>query len=80
MNLMHLEPPFNMIILGMTCCGKTYYLLQTLEKEYKNVFDTIYLICPTFKYNKTYLNWKFINDEHFIVIPCDQDEIEYKLN
>ena len=76
---MHLEPPFNMIILGMTACGKTYYLLQLFEKEYKNKFDNIYLICPTFPYNRTYQQWKFVNDKDFIVIPCDQDDVEYNL-
>ena len=78
MNL-HLEPPFNFIVLGMTACGKTYYLLRLLEKEYKNKFDNIYLICPTFTHNRTYQEWKYVNDKDFIVIPCEQDDVEYNL-
>ena len=31
--------PFNMLIAGMTACGKTKYLLDMLEKDYKNHFD-----------------------------------------
>ena len=76
---MQLETPFNAIFLGQTCCGKTFYLLQLLETEYKNHFEKIFLICPTFVHNETYQAWKFVNDEDFIVIPCDQDDVEYHL-
>ena len=79
MNNETVETPFNEIILGQTCCGKTFYLLQLLEKDYKNHFEKIFLICPTFVHNKTLQEWKFVNDEDFIVIPCDQDEVEYYL-
>ena len=76
-----METPFNAIILGQTCCGKTFYLLQLLEEDYKNHFENIFLICPTFVQNKTYMyqKWRYVNDEDFIVIPCDQDEVEYHL-
>ena len=70
------KKPFNMIIVGMTCSGKTYFLLNFLEREYKNYFDHIFLICPTYQRNKTYEKWKYDKDEDFIVIPCDQDEVE----
>ena len=65
-----------MVIVGMTMCEKTTYLLKLLEEEYKGCFDYIFLISPTFKHNKTYLEWKYINDEDIIVIPCDHDEVE----
>ena len=74
-----MRTPFNAIILGMTSCGKTFYLLQLLETDYKNHFEKIFLICPTFVHNKTYQEWKYVNDEDFIVIPCDQDDVEYHL-
>ena len=45
--------PFNMIITGMTGCGKTFYLLNFIEKNYKNHCDYIIIICPTFFWNKT---------------------------
>ena len=70
------KKPFNMIIVGMTCCGKTQFLLNFLEREFKNYFDHIFLICPTFQWNKTWGEWKFEKDEDFIAIPCDQDEVE----
>ena len=71
-----METPFNMMIVGRTNCGKTFYLLQLLETEYKNHFENIFLICSTFEYNKTYQNWKYVKDEDFIVISCKQDEVE----
>ena len=71
--------PFNMIIVGMTACGKTNYLLEMLEKEYKGYFDYIFLICPILEWNKTYEKWKYDKDEDYIAIPCDQDDVEFYL-
>ena len=65
-----------MIIVGMTGCGKTFYLLTLLETEYKKHFENIFLICPTFVQNRTYREWKYVNDECFFAIPCDHDEVE----
>ena len=62
-----------MIITGMTGCGKTYYLLDLIEKEYVNHFDYI-KICPTFSWNKTYENWKYVNDPD--ITECQQDYID----
>ena len=73
-----METPFNMIVSGMTACGKSFYLLQLLEQHYKNHFENIFLICPTFVHNKTYLEWRYVNYEDFIAVPCDQDDVEYQ--
>ena len=74
-----METPFNMIIVGMTACGKTKDLLDMLEKNYYKHFDYIFLICPTFEWNKTYENWKYDKDKDFIAINCEQDDVEYYL-
>ena len=73
------DTPFNMIIAGMTGCGKTFYLLNFIEKNYMNHFDYIIIICPTFSWNKTYENWKYINDPDIIIIECQQDYINNML-
>ena len=73
------DTPFNMIITRMTGCGKTYYLFNFIEKNYKNHFDYIIIICPTFSWNKTYENWKYINDPDIIIIECQQDYIDNML-
>ena len=52
-----LETPFNMMKVGMTGCGKTHYLLSMLEEEYFGHFECIFLICPTYNWNKTYQEW-----------------------
>ena len=51
-----------MIIVGMTACRKTHYLLDMLEKEYKNHYDYIFIVCPTLEDNKTYQQWKYLTD------------------
>ena len=43
------------IICGATDCGKTEFTLNLLETEYKQFFKYIIIICPTWRYNKTYL-------------------------
>ena len=70
---------FNMIIVGMTACGKTHYLLELLEKDYMNHFEFIILLCPTFEWNKTYREWEYINDPDFLTIPCDHGDIDVVL-
>ena len=61
------KKPFNMIIVGMTVWGKTKYLLDFIENEFKNYFDYICLICPTFEWDKTYENWKYDKDEDLLL-------------
>ena len=63
----------------MTACGKTHYLLEMLEKEYKNHFDYIFIVCPTFKRNRTYRNWKYINDPDIFVLNCKHHMVENTL-
>ena len=47
-----METPFNMLIVGMTACGKTYYLLDTLEKQY-SVDTVLVYVTETFKGSNT---------------------------
>ena len=44
-----------------------------------NHFDYIVIICPTCSWNKTYENWKYINDPDIIIIECGQDYIDNML-
>ena len=62
------------IICGATGCGKTEFVLDLLETEYKGFFEYIIVICPTWMHNKAYLNrrWIFTNPEQvFMVDPLD---------
>ncbi len=73
---LRVETPFNMMIVGMTGCGKTYYLLDMLVKDYFKHFDYIFLICPTYNWNETYQEWIYKDGEKFYPIPCDQNSVE----
>ena len=48
-----MNTPFHMIIVGMTACGETHYLLEMLEQDYNGHFDYIFIVSPTLEDNKT---------------------------
>ena len=48
-----------MIIVGMTNCEKTYYLIRELKTTFFRQFENMFLICPTYIRNETY-------DQNFI--------------
>ena len=69
----------HMIIVGMTACGKTHYLLEMLKKEYKNHFDHIFIVCATLDDNKTYQQWKYLADPDVYALPVSHDNVETTL-
>ena len=64
-----------MIIVGMTACGKTHYLVQELKTFFPQ-FENIFLICPTYHWNRTYDLDLIHEDDSFFVIPYRQDDVE----
>lgn len=54
--------PHCAIICGQTGCGKTEFVLDLLEKEYKEFFKYIVILCPTIQWNKAYKNRSWIGD------------------
>ena len=68
-----------MLIVGMTACGKTHYLLKMLEENFKGHFDHVSFVCPTFLENKTYQEWKFLKDPDVFAVPCGHDYVETAL-
>ena len=61
-----------MLISGITNCGKSFFTLQLLETKYRNKFDYIFIICPTFPYNKTYQRRFILSDpDVFPVVISD---------
>ena len=64
-----MKEPHTALSVVPTGVGKTHLALDLLEKEYKNYFDFITIICPTSKHNKTYRSRKwFWNDPKVILI------------
>ena len=75
--MIFIDPPFNMLISGITNCSKTHFVLDLLEKHYKNKFDYIVIYCQTFLVNKTY-DKKFIyNNKNIIIIDINENLDEY---
>ena len=52
--------PHTAIITGSTGCGKTYYVMNLLLKEYLNYFEIVMVICPTFLDNDTYIEYRYL--------------------
>ena len=63
--------PHSAMFVGAMNIGKTEYLLEILETEYKNHFEFIVIMCPTgLDNNKTYLSRKWIFDDNVFIV-CD---------
>ena len=46
------------------------------DREYFRHFEYIFLICPTYNWNKTYQEWEYKDSERFYPIPCDQNSVD----
>ena len=55
-----MKEPKTALFVTPTGVGKTHLALDLLEKEYKNYFDFIIIICPMLKHNETYRNQKWV--------------------
>ena len=66
--------PHSAIICGQTGCGKTVFVLDLLEREYREKFEHIVILCPTVKWNKTYKNrrWIWSDREVYIFNPGER--------
>ena len=66
-----MKEPHTAIFSGPTGCGKTQRVLDLIEHEYKNHFDSIVILCPTLRFNQTYLEraWVWKDDDVFCSEP-----------
>ena len=61
--------PHTVLFVAPTGVGKMHLALNLLEREYKNHFDFIIIICPTLKHNSTYRSQKWVwTDPEVILI------------
>ena len=58
-----IKDPHTAMFVGQTGCGKTKLVLDLLEGVYRKCFEYIVIICPTLKFNSTYLCRKWIWDD-----------------
>jgi hypothetical protein len=70
-----LDPPFNMLISGITNCGKTHYILSLLENHYISKFDYIVIYCPTYLENTTY-DRKFIHNKNIFIMDFNEYSLD----
>ena len=48
--MLAMKEPHTALFVAPIGVGKTHLALELLEKEYKNYFDFIIIICPTLKH------------------------------
>lgn len=67
----YVKQPHTAIFSGPTSCGKTQRVLDLIEKEYKQHFENIVILCPTIQWNQTYLerSWVWSEDYVFCLEP-----------
>ena len=65
------KEPHNAIICGSTNTGKTHVMLDIIEKYYKDHFEKILIICPTFYRNQTYLKRDWVKNDSNVVVRQD---------
>ena len=69
------KQPHTSIFSGSTSCGKTQRVLSLLEKEYKHHFENIVILCPTLRWNKTYLERSWIWSDHYVFCIEPKDRL-----
>ena len=62
----YVKEPHTAIFTGPTSCGKTQRVLDLIEKEYKGHFDNIVILCPTLRWNKTYLERPWVWKDNYV--------------
>ena len=69
-----IKEPHTAMFTGPTNCGKTKRVLDLIEGEYNGCFENIIIICPTLRWNKTYLErpWIWKDDYVFCIEPRDK--------
>ena len=63
-----------MIFTGPTGFGKTHLVLDMIETQYNKHFDKIIILCPTIRWNKTYIgrSWVIKDENVWFVEPKDK--------
>ena len=73
------KTPFHCIITALTNGGKTKYLIDKVYGLFRNVFEYIVSICPTYDKNKTYHNFAK-GDRNVIVLITNCIEVFSGIN
>ena len=71
----YVKDPHATIFTGPTGCGKTYLVLDLIEKKYTKHLDNIIIIYPTLQWNKTYHSRDWIQNEDKFHIIESKDKL-----
>ena len=71
----YIKEPHTAIFTGQTGCGKTYLVLDLIEKEYNKHFDCIGIICPTLQENSTFHARGWIKDDNHVWLVDPKDNL-----
>ena len=71
---MFIKHPYTAIFTGSTGVGKTHLVLDMIETQYNKHFDKIIILCPTIRWNKTYIgrSWVTKDENVWLVEPKDK--------
>ena len=71
---MFIKHSYTAIFTGPTGVGKTHLVLDMIETQYKKYFDKIIILCPTIRWNKTYIgrSWVIKDENVWLVEPKDK--------
>ena len=69
--MLPMKEPHTVLFIAPTGVGQTHLALDLLEKEYKNHFHFIIIICPTIEHKETYRGRKWVstNPEVILIEP-----------
>ena len=75
----YVKVPCTALFSGPTNCGKSKKVLELIENEYRHYFDNIIILCPTLRWNKTYLTckWLWSDDYVYLIEPRDKKLFEW---
>ena len=71
----YIKKPNTAIFIGQTGCGKTYIVLELIEKKCKKHFDYIIIICPTLRENETYHAKGWIKNDNNVWFVDPKDNL-----
>ena len=71
---MFIKHPHTAIFKGPTGVGTTHLVLDMIETQYNKHFDKIIILCPTIRWNKTYIgrSWVIKDENVWLVEPKDK--------
>ena len=67
--------PHTAIFTGPTGVGKTHLVLDMIETQYNRHFDKIIILCPTIRWNKTYIDRSWVIKDENVWLVEHKDKL-----